>query len=530
MAAFAVDKLKYAQRKKLTRVQWMTPPSEKLAGSLNALRLLQDRGVVAVRATELARTHRERLVRHGFLRPVMKGWYIAGSPDQDAGDSTAWYASFWSFCAGYLRARFGERWCLSPEQSLALHAGNRTVPNQLLVRAPKGRNRVSALLHGTSLLEVRAAMPDPADVVERDGMRAFGLPAALVACPARFFSRNTVEARTALALVPDASDVLRRLLDGGHSTVAGRLAAAFRGIGRERIANDIVDTMRAAEFSVRERSPFETRPAIVHVRRGASPVVHRMRLMWDTMRGRIPDRFPHAPERPGNVDTVLERIEDVYVTDAYHSLSIEGYRVSPALIDRVRSGAWDPGRNAGDRSHRDALAARGYWQAYQVVRGSVRRVVGGEHPGIVAKADHRTWYRELFAPSVAAGLARPADLAGYRDATVYIQRSMHVPPSPRAVREAMPAFFDLLRDETEPSVRVVLGHFLFVHVHPYPDGNGRIGRLLMNVMLVAAGYPWTVIPVERRGAYMAALEEASVRQEIGPFADFLAGLVDEAPR
>ena len=142
-------------------------------------------------------------------------------------------------------------------------------------------------------------MPDPADVVELDGMRAFGLPAALVACPARFFSRNTVEARTALALVPDASDVLRRLLDGGHSTVAGRLAAAFRGIGRERIANDIVDTMRAAEFSVRERSPFETRPAIVHVRRGASPVVHRMRLMWDTMRGRIPDRFPHAPERPG---------------------------------------------------------------------------------------------------------------------------------------------------------------------------------------------------------------------------------------
>ena len=112
MAAFAVDKLKYAQRKKLTRVQWMTPPSEKLAGSLNALRSLQDRGVVAVRATELARTHRERLVRHGFLRPVMKGWYIAGSPNQDAGDSTAWYASFWSFCAGYLRARFGERWCL----------------------------------------------------------------------------------------------------------------------------------------------------------------------------------------------------------------------------------------------------------------------------------------------------------------------------------------------------------------------------------------------------------------------------------
>ena len=102
---------------------------------------------------------------------------------------------------------------------------------------------------------------------------------------------------------------------------------------------------------------------------------------------------------------------------------------------------------------------------------------------------------------------------------------MHVPPSPPAVRDAMPAFFDLLREEPEPSVRVVLGHFLFVYVHPYPDGNGRNGRFLMNVMLAAAGWPWTVIPVERRDEYMAALEAASVRQEIDPFADFLGGLV-----
>ena len=106
---------------------------------------------------------------------------------------------------------------------------------------------------------------------------------------------------------------------------------------------------------------------------------------------------------------------------------------------------------------------------------------------------------------------------------------MHVPPSPPAVRDAMPAFFDLLRDEPEPSARVVLGHFLFVYVHPYPDGNGRIGRFLMNVMLAAAGWPWTVIPVERRDEYMAALEAASVSQEIGPFAGFLGGLVGGRP-
>ena len=508
----------------------MTPPSEKLAGSLDALRSLQERGVVAVRARDLPRSHRQRLVRHGFLLPVMKGWYVAGAPDRQAGDSTAWYASFWRFCADYLRARFGAAWCLSPEQSLLLHAGNRTVPEQLLVRAPRGRNRVTPLLHDTSLLEVRAAMPAAGNIVEVNGMRAFSPAAALIACPVRFFQRYPVDARAALALVGDASDLLPGLLAGGHGTVAGRLAGAFRDVGRDGVANEIVETMRTADFGVRESNPFATAPPARPIQRDVSPVVRRLHLIWDAMRGRVLERFPRPPGRSADVELVLGRIEEVYVTDAYHSLSIEGYRVSPTLIARVRSGGWNPERQAADRAHRDALAARGYWQAYQAVRNSVRRAVGGEPAGAVAEADHRTWYRELFAPSVAAGLVRPADLSGYRGAPVFIQRSMHVPPSPPAVRDAMPALFELLREEPDPAVRAVLGHFLFVYVHPYPDGNGRIGRFLMNLMLTADGYPWTVIPVERRDAYMAALETASVRHDIGPFADFLADLVGERVR
>ena len=503
----------------------MATPPEKLASSLAVRRALQERGVVAVRAVDLARTHRERLVRNGFLQPVMKGWYIAGSSDENAGDSTDWYTSFWGFCADYLRFRLGSDWCLSPEQSLSLHAGNWSVPHQLLVRAPKGRNNITILPHGTSVLEVRSMMPDIADTVELEGMRVFGLSAALVACSAKVLSRNPVDVRTALALVHDVPDMLRHLLAGGHSTVAGRLAGAFRGMGRTRMANNVVEGMRAADFNVRESDPFAVPAPILKISREISPGVHRIRLMWDTLRGRISDHFPRAPGRPEDVTAHLKRIEDVYVTDAYHSLSIEGYRVSPALIEAVRGGAWNPDRNEDHRTQRDALAARGYWQACQVVRSSVRRVLEGENPGTVAEEDHGTWYREMFAPGVAAGLVQPSDLAGYRNAPVYIRRSMHVPPSPEAVRDVVPAFFDLLRDETEPSVRVVLGHFMFVYVHPYSDGNGRIGRFLMNVMLVAGGYPWTVIPVERRDAYMAALEDASVHHEIGPVTDFLGELV-----
>jgi Fic family protein len=92
----------------------------------------------------------------------------------------------------------------------------------------------------------------------------------------------------------------------------------------------------------------------------------------------------------------------------------------------------------------------------------------------------------------------------------------------------MPAFFDLLREETEPSVRAGLGHFVFVYIHPYLDGNGRMGRLLMNAMLASGGYTWTVIPVSTRDDYMASLEAASVGQNIAPFAEFLGGRVEEA--
>jgi Fic/DOC family len=508
----------------------MATPQEKLAESLEVLRDLQDRGVVAIRAADLKRLHRERLLKSGFLQEVMKGWYIAARPEDAAGESTAWYASFWAFCGAYLRERFGRDWCLSPEHSLSVHAGNQVVPRQLVVRSPRGGNKATRLPYGTSLFDVRAGVPEEKDIDERDGLRLFSLPAALIASSPGFFEHNPTAARAALATIRDASEVLDRLLEGGHSTIAGRLAGAFRNIGRDRIADDIVNTMRAAGYTVREQDPFRSKVNLVLPRREASPYAGRIRLIWQQMRGPVIESFPASPGRPNDTGAYLKHVQDVYVTDAYHSLSIEGYRVSPTLIERVRGGAWNPDENDQDREQRNALAARGYWLAFQAVQKSLGRVLGGEDPGVVAEEDHGAWYREMFAPSVTAGLVRPADLAGYRNTSVYIRRSMHVPPSSETVRDAMPVFFEMLTEESEPSVRVVLGHFIFVYIHPYMDGNGRIGRFLMNVLLAAGGYPWTVVLLERRDAYMAALEEASVRQNIVPFADFLGQLVDEGLR
>ncbi len=503
----------------------MASPSEKLAQSLEVLHRLQDAsGAGAIRAKDMTRTHRERLLANGFLQEVIKGWYIPSRPDEVKGESTAWYASFWRFCAVYLEARFRKNWCLSPEQSLSLHGGNWTVPRQLVVRSPRARNKVTKLPHGTSLLDLRAALPAAPDKEEKEGLRIFSIESALIECSPQYFSSHSTDVRAVLAMIRDASGLLAKLLEGGHSTIAGRLAGAFRNTGRDRVADEITKTMSAAGYDVRETDPFADRPSLVLPARETSPYVNRIRLLWQKMREPVTERFPKAPGLPRDVGAYMKGVDEAYVTDAYHSLSIEGYRVTPELIERVRSGAWNPEAHEQDREQRNAMAARGYWQAYQAVQKSIGRVLKGENPGLVADEDHATWYREMFAPSVTAGLLRPADLAGYRNSQVYIRQSMHVPLNREAVRDAMPAFFDLLREEMDPAVRVVLGHFVFVYIHPYLDGNGRMGRFLMNLMMASGGYPWTVIPISERKTYMETLEKASVKEDIGPFADFLSGL------
>ena len=505
----------------------MATPSQKLADSLVALKALQDAGIVAIRSTDLGRTHRERLLRAGFLHEVMKGWYIPARDDQSAGESTGWYTSYWDYFAAYLEHRFGDRWCLAPEHSLALHVGNRTVPQQLLVHSPQGGNKPTTLPHNTSLFDVRYRLPDKKNIVAIDGLRVFSLPAALVACGAGLFKHRATDARAALAMVRDASEVVAVLLEGGHSTVAGRLAGAFRNIGRERIADETVKTMKSAGYDIRESDPFEQELSLTLPLREPSPYVNRTRIMWNAMREQVMEIFPAAPGLPDDTGTYMKRVEELYVTDAYHSLSIEGYRVSADLIERVRLGTWNPHEDRQDRDRADALAARGYYDTFQIVKASVEQVLKGESPGAVAEDRHGDWYRALRGPSVEAGIITAADLAGYRNGPVFIRRSMHTPPPRDAVRDLMPLLFELLTEEQDPAVRVVLGHFVLVYIHPYMDGNGRMARFLMNVMLAAGGYPWTVIPVECRDDYMTALEAASVDGDIGPFAAFLGGIVKD---
>jgi len=502
------------------------PQHERLASALGALKDLQDGGLQAIPGPKLSRTDREALLRTGFLKEVIRGWYIPRRPDEADGDSTAWYASMREFTADYARERFSDRWHVNPEQSVLLRSGERTIPKQIQIWATEGTNQTVELLHGCSLFIYKAAKLLPSSPLQDcGGLRLVELPAALVAASPTLFVQHPMAAQVALGSLPDVSDMLRILLDGPHPAVAGRLAAGFRAIGRQALADEIAGAMRGAGHAINEVNPFERpMPALLPGGRPESPYVQRLRLMWAEMRDRILAAFPPALDAPRDIEALLKDVEARYVTDAYHSLSIEGYRVTATLIEKVRDGNWNPDGDEKDRVTRDTMAARGYFETHNLVKEDLVRVLKGENPGTVFRQALPRWYQALFSPSVQAGILKASDLAGYRNDQAFIRGALHVPLSKEAVRDCMPVLFELLEAEPEPQVRAVLGHFLFVYIHPYMDGNGRLARFVMNLMLATAGYVWTVIPVERRNDYMNALEQASSCSNVAPFAAFVAEL------
>ena len=494
-----------------------------LAAALRVLKRLQEKHQGVVEASDLAEGYRVLLMDTGFLRPIMKGWYVCGNPRDSAGDTTSWYATYWAFVSGYLSKRFGKRYCLNPEASLMLHTGNTTAPHQVTcVTIESGTSKVD-LPFSTSLLIYPQPKNVPTSRVEIRGLQVWPVTEALCMTGPQFFVNNPREAEIALAMVRNASELLTTLLAGDMLvTAAARLAGAFQFIKRPDDADRIVKAFAQVKINLKPVNPFNLTEPTLEPTRDRSPYVLRLRSMWAGWRQDVINAFPPAPGLNGKADEYLAQVEERYVSDAYNSLSIEGYRVTDALIERVARGDWDPDGDPEHNKTKDALAARGYFQAFHVVKNSIGKVLVGEDAGAVVGRDHHDWYAELFGPAATAGIVERSLLAGYRSGPIFIRNSMHTPVPREAILDSLEALWDLLKAEPEASVRAVLGHHLFVFIHPYFDGNGRIGRFLMNALLASGGYPWTVIRVSRRDAYMKALEAASVEGQITPLAEFIA--------
>jgi hypothetical protein len=243
-----------------------TPSQRRLASALTSLKSLQDSGLTVLRTSELSRDDREALVDAGFLKPVIKGWYMPSRPGESDGETTAWYASANDFIARYCEERFGTEWCVRADHSIRIHAGNTSLPTQVVVNAPAGGNSVVNLPAGHSILDYRAKdFPTAGNRTTVGGLRAMTLEHALVRVPESFYRTYSRDAQIALLGLKDGSVLARQLLDGSHSVIAGRLAGALRACGQDAIADDVLSTMRSVGHTVSETSPFADPPPALKI-------------------------------------------------------------------------------------------------------------------------------------------------------------------------------------------------------------------------------------------------------------------------
>ena len=105
------------------------------------------------------------------------------------------------------------------------------------------------------------------------------------------------------------------------------------------------------------------------------------------------------------------------------------------------------------------------------------------------------------------------------------------PPSPSEVPRLIQSFIDELPSlkRQHPVECAATLHIRLATIHPFVDGNGRTARLLMNLALLQAGYPITIIPPLLRGDYIAGIREAN-KGISQPFVDFISTCVWESQR
>ncbi len=489
-----------------------------LVQSLKRVKKFTQHGVV--RAKDISTLDRKRLEGDGWLTRIIRGWYLLSQPTAVQGDSTPWYGSYWNFVSVYLKSRFGNNYCLSANASIDLHLGSTTIPKQLIIMTRKGGSSVVHLPFGVSIFLYQETISFPVAVEQLNGIQAMPLAMALHRIAPKFFQQRPSDAEIALKLV-DITALSRELLQGSNIAAANRIIGAYQFLDQLPHARRLQTDLSAGGYQLAPVNPFIIKQPFLDEARIRSPYAARITMLWKQMREIVLEIFPNEPGLPGTSKKYFAQLEKIYVNDAYNSLSIEGYEVSEKLISQIVSGKWSPDNLADDQQQVNAMAAKGYWEAFNAVKRSIDRIFKQKNAGKIIQQDMHSWYSALFSPSVRAGILKPEHLAGYRTQQVYIRGSLHTPLPRDALMDAMEAFFTCLIQEPCAAVRAVLGHFIFVFIHPYMDGNGRIGRFVMNSLFASGGFPWTIITVAHRTNYLKALEKASVEHDIRPFAKFI---------
>lgn len=208
-----------------------------------------------------------------------------------------------------------------------------------------------------------------------------------------------------------------------------------------------------------------------------------------------------AAHRPFPLEIARKLDELVTVSMTYHSNAIEGSTMQLQEVDLALAGYKIPGEHTAE----EVAETLGHAQAW-------RRVEADVEEGNAMRAELVIELHDLVKPY-------HAQRGDWRKQQVYIRGATHIPPPAWEVPRYMEEWVCFAnggaapgqRGEgtgADPIERAAMAHAGFEAVHPFLDGNGRTGRLLLNWMLLRAGYPPAIILVEERARYIGALAAA----------------------
>lgn len=226
----------------------------------------------------------------------------------------------------------------------------------------------------------------------------------------------------------------------------------------------------------------------------SEPYWHRL----DALKAKLDEYRPLPKEIVNNLH------ENLVLSWTYHSNAIEGNTLTLKETKVALEGITVGGKTLREHfeaiNHRDAILF-------------VEELVSKQHAldEWTIKSLHQLVLKNIDAENAGK----------YREVNVMISGAEHTPPQALQVPEQMQAFIEWYNTDAgalHPVERAAKVHGEFVKIHPFTDGNGRTSRLLMNLELMKAGYPATVIEVGQRLAYYEALDKAHCT---GDYRDFL---------
>lgn len=198
----------------------------------------------------------------------------------------------------------------------------------------------------------------------------------------------------------------------------------------------------------------------------------------------------------------------------YSTNSIEGNSLTESETKIVL----ENGITIGGKPLRDHYEAAGHSEAFDFTYGLCKNKDIKEKD---IKKIHQLFYYRI-----------DKNKAGkYRKTRLFITGSKYPLPLPEKVPFLMKEFIASLtglRKELHPVGFAALAHKKFVFIHPFVDGNGRVARLLMNLILLQEGYNIAIIPPVLRQEYLENLEKAHINDK--PFINFIARSVKETQK